>query len=199
MNRYYLSTEAQNCAGGTPIEIERELIIVHEGARGKQGIQGDQGIPGEQGDSIHLVGTWQEGGVYGPLDAVNWRSSSMQGVQSLFIQRDTFTEQVSTIEPQLEPARWVEIGAIDLSRYTASAWRVTQNAHGFLYIGTAIAFNGQVMRYVHANASIEEKVGFALIREVVWHRRLVVISVAVLRLGVVHLDAYRHRRVLTAC
>ena len=151
---------------GTIYDSTIPTVIVHNGLRGAQGLVGDKGDGGDPGDSINVTGQWQSGATYGPLDAVTWRSSGSEGVQSLFVQISSVPASVSTTEPQDEPARWSEIGLTEVNGALGSVWRVVQPGHGFLSTGTPVAYTAG-SGYVPASASNPATVPIALVREVV--------------------------------
>jgi hypothetical protein len=151
-------------------------VVVHDGRRGKQGFKGDEGDQGPPGDSIDVLGTWQMGQVYAPGDAVTWRSSAVQGVNSLYIQLDSWPEEASTVEPQDDPSRWTEVGATDLSNVTGSVWNIMQLNHGFTQVGTPVAFSYQSSTWVKADRTLADNVAIAVVREVLSADRAVLQS-----------------------
>lgn len=150
---------------GTIYDNAQPTVIVHNGLRGPVGIKGDEGDTGPQGDSIQLSGQWQSGASYGPLDAVGWRSSGLNGVQSLYVQSSSYPASASTTEPQDDPARWVEIGITSSTGSFGGTWLVVQVGHGFTQIGQPVAFNGT--SYVLADASNPALFAIGVVREVV--------------------------------
>lgn len=154
-------------AAAAVAEQPAPVVLVHSGVRGAQGSQGPEGPQGEAGSSIRVLGQWQSGGTYAPNDGVTWNASVVQGVQSLYIQRDDVPASPSTVPPDQDLARWVEIGVTDISNLTGSLWTVTQSSHGFSLVGTPVAYSESLGRYVAADANSLTTIGIALVREVI--------------------------------
>lgn len=150
---------------GTIYDNEVRTVVIHKGVRGARGLEGEEGDQGPPGDSINMVGLWQSGATYGPLDAVTWRSSALKGVDSLYIQISAWPEEVSTTPPNEDPARWGEVGLTTDEGLLGGVWRVSQASHPFTAIGQPAAFTAG--GYVLANASVPNLYGIALVREVV--------------------------------
>ena len=148
------------------IETPLEMVVVYDGPRGERGLKGDPGPQGDPGDSLRMRGSWASGGLYCPNDAVVAESSAAAGIQSLFVQVAGVPCSESTVEPRMDPARWSEIGAVDLSNVTGAIWTVHQTAHGFEHVGTPVGYDGASGRYVKAEARVKEYIGFGLIREI---------------------------------
>ena len=150
---------------GTIYANEMPTVLIHSGMRGARGLPGEEGDPGPVGDSINLRGTWQSGGVYAALDGVTWRSSALDGVDSLYLQISAWPTEPSTTEPSDDPARWMEVGLTADDGLLGGVWLVTQPGHGFTKIGTPISYSTGV--YTLASAAQESTFAVALVREVV--------------------------------
>lgn len=83
-----------------------------QGPQGIQGIQGEQGIQGPSGDSLTNRGTWVSGTIYDPNDYVFHESSTIPGVQSMYIFSGT-APLLSTVPPASDPANWVELEVVE--------------------------------------------------------------------------------------
>lgn len=153
-----------------------QIVVVHDGQRGRTGLQGEVGPEGPQGDGITILGQWATGQTYAAGEAVTWRSSAVNGVQSLYIQRTGWPTEISTIPPNEDVARWSEIGATDLSNITGAIWSVYQVAHGFEYVGTPAAFSFDALRYVKADNVFADSVAISAVREVIDENRFVLQS-----------------------
>ena len=145
-----------------------DFVVLYSGSRGPEGV-GKDGPPGPPGPGFRARGAWVLGQTYAPGDAVSASGSTVQGIDSLFVQRTTFDEAVSDIPPRDAPGRWMEIGAADLSNVTGAIWRVHQIAHGFEYVGTPVGYGFSAGRWITANNRLGDDVTAAvgLIREVV--------------------------------
>ena len=154
-----------NNAIGTIYDNDMPTVIVHQGLRGARGLPGEEGDQGEQGDSINLRGEWQSGATYAALDAVTWRSSLMDGVDSLYIQISAWPTEVSTIEPQDDPARWAEVGQTGEESLLGSVWVVEQAGHPFSKVGQPAALTAS--GYHLASADDPARVAIAMVREII--------------------------------
>lgn len=144
-----------------------KFTVLFAGRRGVPGLKGDKGDQGDPGRSIHTRGIWAPGTTYAPGDAVTSDSTAAQGIQSLFVQRDTAIESVSNVLPKNDAARWAEVGAIDLSNVTGAIWRVIQNAHGFTSVGQPVTYSQSANRWVLASNRAGEQAAVAVVREVI--------------------------------
>ncbi len=153
--------------GGVVFNEEQKLVIVHDGTRGPRGVDGEQGVEGPAGESINILGAWASGTEYCPNDAVTWRSSAADGIQSLYIQADTTPCSISDIEPQLDAPRWQEIGATDLQNVTGAIWTIYQTDHQFEYVGTPVAFGYVAGRWIKADNRLDDEIAIAVVREVI--------------------------------
>ena len=163
-------------ATGSSFTTSVRTVYVHKGPRGPQGFPGDTGATGAQGDSINVRGLWVTGTVYSPLDAVTYRSRLLDGVNSLYIQKSTSPAAASTTPPNLDTARWEEVGAVQFGNAFGGIWEVYQAAHGFTAIGTPVAFDFGTGVYIPANAGNLAQLGVAVVREVVDVDRVVLQS-----------------------
>lgn len=161
---------------GTIFDREPQVVIVHDGSRGPKGVKGDEGDPGPKGSGINVLGAWTSGTVYKPNDAVTAESSLVQGISSLYIQRNGTPTTVSTTPPGDDPARWVEVGALDWDNAFGGIWEVSQIGHGFTKIGQPVAFSWQANRYVLADARNEDELAIGVVREVVDADRVILQS-----------------------
>lgn len=159
---------------GTIYSNAMPTVIVHNGMRGPQGVPGDEGDQGDPGDSINMRGQWQSGASYAGLDAVTWRSSTMDGFDSLYIQLTAWPDEISTVEPQDDPARWSEIGLSSEEGLLGSVWIVDQAGHPFSKVGQPAALSGG--GYVLASANDPTRVAIALVREVISANRFILQS-----------------------
>lgn len=147
--------------------MAEKFTVLFAGRRGVRGLQGPPGNPGPAGRSINMRGIWAGGTTYAPGDAVTDDSTAAQGIESLFIQRDTAPPSVSTTPPRLDPGRWAEVGATDLSNVTGAIWRVNQAAHGFTAVGQPVTFSQSANRWVLASNRAGEPAAVAVVRDVV--------------------------------
>lgn len=150
---------------GTIWDNSTRTVFVHQGLRGAVGPDGDQGDQGDQGNSINLLGGWQSGTVYSPLDAVTWRSSVIDGVTSMYTQRSAYPSSVSTIEPQDDAGRWDEVGLTSSDSSLGGVWTVIQSGHPFTKLGQPAALTAS--GYVLAQATQADLFGIALVREII--------------------------------
>jgi len=144
----------------------QRLVVVHDGARGPRGLTGLPGPEGPAGEAINIRGTWQPGQEYCSLDAVTWRSSAAQGIQSLYIQIEGFPRAPSTVDPHLDPSRWTEVGATDLSNVTGAIWEIYQIDHQFEWVGTPVAFSYAAGRWIKADNRWNDEIAIAVVRDV---------------------------------
>lgn len=151
----------------TPIQTDPPVIVIHDGRRGPGGLPGPRGEPGEQGRSISVTGQWISGTSYGPGDAVTDRSTLMDGVTSLYIQRDNVPVSVSNTPPWQNAARWVEVSNHDWGNSFGGIWEVYQLNHGFTRIGQPVGYSWQANRYVLASATAQDELGIAVVREII--------------------------------
>jgi len=142
------------------------FVVLYTGRRGQEGVPGDS-IPGPQGPGFNARGVWSSGAIYRPGDAVVDDGTAVAGVNSLFIQRATAPEGISTTSPRNDSGRWMEIGAADLSNVTGSIWRVSQLAHGFVSVGTPIGYSVSADRWVPASNKIGDEIAVGVVREVI--------------------------------
>jgi hypothetical protein len=143
------------------------MVVVHNGPRGPRGFPGDMGDRGPQGPGITVLGPWTSGATYRAGDAVTARSSAAAGVQSLWVQRSSAPGEPSTTEPHLDPARWDEIGATDLSNITGAIWTVYQLNHGFQFVGTPVCFSLATGIWEQASNRLDGNLAVALVREII--------------------------------
>lgn len=144
-----------------------KFTVLFAGRRGVPGLKGDKGDQGDPGRSINMRGIWASGTTYAPGDAVTDDSTAAQGIFSLFVQRDTAPSSVSNTSPRLDPGRWSEVGATDLSNVTGAIWRVVQNAHGFTGVGQPVTFSQPADRWVLATNSLGQPSAVAVVREII--------------------------------
>ena len=161
---------------GAVFSEDVKVVIVHDGARGKGGLPGGEGDKGDQGDSIVVHGTWVGGTTYCPLDAVSGRSSLVDHVQSLYVQKSAFPCALSLLEPYLNLARWDEIGAVDWDNAFGGIWNVDQQNHGFTKVGQPVGYSFQADKYVLADSRNLDELGICLVREVVDAHRVILQS-----------------------
>lgn len=161
---------------GTAFGSGVRTVRVHSGARGPQGLPGGQGPQGDPGQGITITGPWSYGTTYCPGDAVSFRSTLLDGVDSLYIQRDASPCAASTTAPNLDGARWEEVGAVQFGNAFGGIWEVFQADHGFQYVGTPVAFDLGSNAYVAADASVLSDLGIAVVREVIDSDRVVLQS-----------------------
>lgn len=154
-------------ATGTSLPSGIRTVYVHGGPRGPEGATGAAGPTGPQGPGINLRGNWVNGTTYGPLDAVTYRSSLMDGVDSLYIQNSDEPAAISTTPPHLDLSRWEEVGAVQFGNAFGGIWEVHQINHGFEYVGTPVAFDFATGSYISADADVEGDIGIAVVREVI--------------------------------
>lgn len=151
-------------------------VYIHNGPRGPQGLPGDTGPQGPQGPGVNVLGNWVNGTTYGPLDAVTYRSSLMDGVDSLYIQKSSEASSVSTTPPHEDPSRWEEIGSVSFGNAFGGIWEVYQFNHGFEYVGTPVAFDFATQTYISADADATGDLGIAVVREVIDDDRVILQS-----------------------
>jgi hypothetical protein len=144
-----------------------QAVLVHDGRRGAVGPDGPAGDQGDTGQSINMRGVWVGGLVYGPEDAVTWRSSAVQGISSLYVQNADQPASVSSTPPQDDPGRWSEVGVYDLNNVTGAICNVTQASHGFTKIGTPIAMSSLSGEWQKADNRVSNATPVAVVREVV--------------------------------
>jgi len=144
----------------------RTFTVLFTGRRGLPGARGDTGDTGPQGPGFRARGAWSSGTSYGPGDAVTDDSTAAQGVQSLFIQRDTVPIGVSLDAPRVDTARWIEVGATDLSNVTGAIWRVVQASHGFTAVGQPVGYSFASNRWVLTSNKLSDETPVAVVREV---------------------------------
>jgi hypothetical protein len=143
-----------------------QIVVLYTGRRGGDGKPGES-IVGPQGPGFNARGVWSGGSIYRPGDAVVDDGTVAAGINSLYIQRASAAESVSTIAPRNDSARWMEIGAADLSNVTGSIWRVYQIAHGFGSVGTPVGYSVSADRWVGASNKIGDETAVGVIREVI--------------------------------
>lgn len=142
-------------------------VVVVSQIRGARGLPGDAGDIGPQGESFTMRGGWVSGTVYAPLDAVTYRSSALAGVTSLYIQKNSVEEAISTTVPYLDPTRWEEIGSTDIRNAFGGIWQVHQIAHGFTKVGQPVGYSLASDIYVQADARTGNELAIGVVREVV--------------------------------
>lgn len=161
---------------GTAFSTTIQTVYVHGGPRGPQGLQGEAGPEGPQGTSINVRGTWASGQTYCPGDAVTYRSSILDEVDSLYIQKSTIPCGASGTPPHLDTSRWDEVGAVSFGNAFGGIWEVYQVDHGFQYVGTPVAFDFATASYVSADADAVGDLAVAVVREVVDTNRVILQS-----------------------
>ena len=85
------------------------------GIQGIQGLQGEQGPEGPQGvagDSLTNRGMWVYNRTYDPNDYVFHESSTIPGVNSMYIYSGTIPF-ISTTPPAYDQANWVELEVVE--------------------------------------------------------------------------------------
>lgn len=149
----------------TVLEEDVQVVVIHDGFRGREGVEGPAGPAGPQGTSIRVLGPWNSGATYQPADAVTWRSTAVAGVDSLYVLRDDAAPSTDQ-EPHLYPAIWSEIGPTSTDFAFGSIWEVYQLAHGFTRIGQPAAFNPATGRYGLAVATDDNRLALGVVREI---------------------------------
>lgn len=143
-----------------------DLVVLYTGRRGEKGDTG-VGDPGPRGFSFNAKGIWANGQTYAPGDGVSAQSTAAAGITSLFIQRDTAPESVSTVEPRVDTGRWLEVGPQDLSNVTGTIWRVVQALHGFTSIGQPVGYSVTSNRWVLASNQVGDEDAVAVVRDII--------------------------------
>ena len=161
---------------GATFETGQRMVVVYDGHRGKVGTKGDEGDPGGKGDSISVLGRWAAGETYCPLDAVSWRSSLVDHVSSLYVQKSGSPCDPSVTPPNEDPTRWEEIGATDIDNAMGGIWYVYQQNHGFTKVGQPIGYSFQSDSYVLASSRTLDELAIAVVREVVDADRVILQS-----------------------
>lgn len=176
MDGDYTITNKGPSKTGTVFERGSNLVIVHDGRRGPAGPAGPQGPKGDPGKSINIYDQWYLGQVYCPGDAVSDRSTLVEGIDSLYIQKTAYPCAPLLEAPHENPARWVEVGPQDWDNMFGGIWEVYQINHGFTKVGQPVGYSYQADRYTLATASTEDELGIAVVREVIDADRVVLQS-----------------------
>lgn len=153
-----------------------QVVVIFDGARGKQGLPGDDGDQGDPGRGLNMLGNWVSGTIYCPGDIVTDRSSLVGHVTSFYIQKTDQPCSPSTMAPWQDPTRWAEAGAQDWDNAFGGIWEVYQINHGFTRIGQPITYSAAANRYILASSSSMDNVGIALVREVIDADRVILQS-----------------------